>query len=70
MWCGMYRTPCPKLRADQVRMVSTIALVDPRTIRKAMAGERVAPMALTRISRALEQLGLLELLPPPPANTR
>jgi hypothetical protein len=53
----------PKLTAFDERAISVDALVDPRTLRKALAGERVQPMTRVRIRTALEARGLAHLLP-------
>jgi hypothetical protein len=52
-----------KLTAHEERVIAVDALVDPRTVRKALAGGRVNPMALARIRTALELHGLADLLP-------
>ena len=53
-----------KLGAFRERAISVAALVDPRTLRKAIRGGRVNPMVLARIESALEAEGLGHLLPP------
>jgi hypothetical protein len=59
----MSPTPRRKLSAFDERRVAVAGHVDPRTLRKALEGEVVSPMTLSRIRAALAQLGLLDLLP-------
>ena len=52
-----------RLSAHDERALAVAALVDPRTVRKALVGLRVSPMALARIRAALEAQGLAHILP-------
>ena len=44
------------ITADAVRALAFEALTDPRTVRRAYAGERVSQLARARIARALVAL--------------
>lgn len=59
--CTMKHT-LRKLSAFDARRLAVAAFVDPRTLRKALSGERVSQMALARIRAALEREGLVDLL--------
>lgn len=63
-----------RLTAHDERALAVAAMVDPRTVRRALAGARVQPMALDRIRAALDARGLAHLLPDdgvtPPAGGR
>lgn len=52
-----------RLSAFQKRTIAVAALVDPRTLDRALRGLRVQPMALARIRAALEAQGIGHLLP-------
>ena len=52
-----------KLAAHEIRELSILASCDPRTIVKALSGERVRPLPLDRIRRALADAGREDLLP-------
>jgi hypothetical protein len=52
------------LPAHEVRRLSWLASVDPRTFSKAISGGKVSPMPFTRIERTLREYGLEHLLPP------
>lgn len=52
------------LSAHELRRLSSIAFVDPRTLSKALSGARVLPMTLIRIERTLRDHGLEHLIPP------
>jgi hypothetical protein len=54
------RTP---LAAHLLRAVSVEAPADPRSVRRVLLGERVAPLVRERILRALEARGLRHLVP-------
>ena len=56
--------PQRKLTAFELRQIAVAALVDPRTVRKALAGHLVQPMTRVRIRAALDEHGLGHLLPP------
>lgn len=51
------------LAAHLMRVVSVEAAADPRTVRKVLLGEPVAPLARERVVRALEACGLMHLVP-------
>ena len=53
----------PKLPASDEREIAVAASVDPRTLRKAIAGGSVQPMPMARIRAALKARGMLHLLP-------
>jgi hypothetical protein len=48
----------------ELREIALAALVDNRTLSRALRGERVKDLTLERIRRALEARGLLHLMPP------
>jgi len=52
-----------KLAAHEIRELCVLASVDPRTVAKALAGEKVRPLPLERIRRALAEAGREDLLP-------
>lgn len=58
----MKRSTGTPLRTHEIREVAVAAEVDPRTVRKALTGETVLPMAHKRIARALEERGWAHLL--------
>ena len=47
------------------RKLALEALVDPRTLDRALSGQYVKPLCRTRILSALAARGLADLLPPP-----
>jgi hypothetical protein len=51
------------LPSYELRRLSVLAHVDPRTLLKAIRGEPVSPMPLERIQLALREAGLARLLP-------
>lgn len=51
------------LAAHLVRKVSVLAPADPRSIRRLLLGEPLAPMTEERIRRALREIGLEHLVP-------
>lgn len=51
-----------QLSAHEKRTVAVAALVDPRTLQRALRGQRVQPMALVRIRAALAAHGFAHLL--------
>jgi hypothetical protein len=51
------------LPAHLLRKCSVLAPADPRSIRKLLRGERLAPMTAERIRRALRELGLEDVSP-------
>lgn len=51
-----------KLEAHEVNRIATIASVDPRTVLKFSAGEKVRPLAAERIRKALAAAGLVLVL--------
>jgi hypothetical protein len=51
------------LAAHLMRVVSVEATADPRSVRKVLLGEAVAPLTRQRVLRALEARGLLHLVP-------
>ena len=57
----MAKTQQRKLEAHEVNRIATIASVDPRTVLKFSAGEKVRPLAAERIRRALAAAGLAAL---------
>lgn len=52
-----------KLTPHETRSLAVAAMVDPRSIVKAIEGRPLAPLTLTRIQDTLEKLGRLQLLP-------
>lgn len=64
-----------RLTPHDERTIAAAAFCDPRSVRKAVAGEAVAPLTLARIQRALADMGRSHLLaangnraePPPQA---
>lgn len=63
-----------KLTPHEVRSIAVAAMVDPRSVRKALAKAPLHALTLTRIQRALADLGRSDLLaastaPQPPATT-
>lgn len=58
----MPTTRCDHLTAHEERAIAVAALVDPRTVRRAIRGLRVQPMAYDRIRAVLEERGLAHLL--------
>ena len=58
-----------RLTAHEERALTVAAMGDPRTVRRALAGERVQPMALERIRTALDARGLAHLLSGAPPST-
>jgi hypothetical protein len=59
----MIPKPRRRLSAFDERRVAVTGHLDPRSVRKAIAGEPVSPMVLARTRAALAQLGLPDLLP-------
>jgi hypothetical protein len=59
----METKPKRRLTAHEERTIAVDALVDPRTVRKAIAGDYVRPMSLARIRAALDARFLGHLLP-------
>jgi hypothetical protein len=55
--------PPDPLSSLQRRRLALSALVDERTLRRALRGEPMQPMTAERIRRALASEGLLHLLP-------
>lgn len=55
--------PRPTLSRSDELVVAGEAKCDPRTLRKALAGERVQPMTLERIREVLVTRGMGHLLP-------
>lgn len=55
-----------KLPASLLRKASVLAPADPRSIRKLLRGEPLAPMTAERIVRALREMGLQHLVPSEP----
>lgn len=51
-------TTIPMPPAHIIRRISVRASVDPRTVERAIRGERVQPMTLERIARAMATEGL------------
>ena len=51
-----------KLEAHEVNRIATVASVDPRTVLKFSAGEKVRPLAAERIRKALAAAGLVLVL--------
>jgi hypothetical protein len=53
-----------RLEAYRVRQVAVAAMVDPRTVERAISGRPVRPIILARIVQALQANGLGHLAPP------
>lgn len=53
----------PPLSMFEKREIALRALVDNRTLERALAGEAIRPLGLERIRRALAERGLEHLLP-------
>lgn len=51
-----------KLTPHELRAVSVAAAIDPRTVRRYLAGHLVRPSSKTRIVRALRELGFSTLI--------
>jgi hypothetical protein len=58
------------LSSLQRREISLAAMVDERTLKRALRGEPVQAMPRERIRRALDARGLVHLLPDEPGPTR
>lgn len=56
----------PRITQHEARTIATCAFVDPRTVHKYLAGERIAQLTNARIVKALRELGRLDLLPSSP----
>lgn len=54
----------PTLPGHQLREIAVSASVHPRTLSRALRGERISPMPLSRIRAALRRRGLEHLLAP------
>lgn len=54
--------PTTRITAAEKRAISVEASVDPRTLNKALRGEKVSPMPLARIRTALAARGLTAVL--------
>lgn len=59
----MANEPKNKLSTFELRAISVEALVDPRTLRRALLGVPLQPMTAVRVRAALEARGLAHLLP-------
>ncbi len=57
------RKPAEPLTSFQRREISLAAMVDERTLKRALRGEQLLAMTRERIRRALEARGLVNLLP-------
>jgi len=55
-----------KIGGHELRKLAVAVPCDPRTLKKALAGGAVSLVARAAIRRALEERGLLDLLPPVP----
>jgi hypothetical protein len=55
--------PTKKLTPIELREIAIVALVDERTLRRALAGATVRHLSRERIRRELANRGLLALLP-------
>jgi hypothetical protein len=55
------RPPAPPLSAHQERAISVSACVDPRTVRRYLAGRRVTSTCSARVEQALRALHLEHL---------
>lgn len=51
-----------KPRAHEARAIAAAAFCDPRTVKKALAGETVSPLPLARIRNALEKMRRTDLI--------
>lgn len=54
-----------KLTPHEIRSIAVAAMVDPRSVRKAIAGAPLAHLTTERIKAALAQLGRADLLSGP-----
>lgn len=62
-----YRLGMPKLSPHEIRTIAVAAVVDPRSVMKALSGKPLHELTLNRIKNALVRDGRAELLPNPPA---
>lgn len=52
-----------KLSPHELRSIAVAAVVDPRSVKKALAGQPLHVLTMHRIRAALDRLGRLDLLP-------
>lgn len=57
-----------KLSPHELRSIAVEALVDPKSVKKALSGEPLHVLTMFRVRAALARLGRLDLLPAPSAS--